>query len=209
MNSFGFGGSNTHVVIDDALHYLESRSLPGNHCTVAVPSTISNKVSNGTAPVNGVAHTVNGSAAPSQQPNSLRKLLVWSANDEKAVKRTMKNYESFLTGQKTWSDPNKLDQLAFTLASRRSHMLWRTFAVMGKSGEQPAEILPYAKPIRSSTDLGLAFVFTGQGAQYVDMGRDLLEYPVFKETLKQIDDIYSSLGCEWSIFGKLDVAKTK
>ncbi|RSM00803.1 hypothetical protein CEP52_008889 [Fusarium oligoseptatum] len=33
VNSFGFGGSNTHVILEDALHYLRERDLPGRHCT--------------------------------------------------------------------------------------------------------------------------------------------------------------------------------
>lgn len=33
MNSFGFGGTNTHVILDDAFHYFQERGLTGNHCT--------------------------------------------------------------------------------------------------------------------------------------------------------------------------------
>lgn len=187
VNSFGFGGSNTHVVLDDALHYLKSRGIVGNHSTVAAPGTTLRYVSNGTTH-NTVA--------------SLPKLLVWSASDEKAIKRTMEGYESFCA-DKVWSDPAKLNKLAYTLAARRSHMLWRTFAVITDGlGSQAGQVVPSAKPIRSSSELELAFVFTGQGAQYVDMGWDLIQYPVFDETLRQIDDIYRDLGCEWSIYGE-------
>jgi acyl transferase domain-containing protein len=37
VNSFGFGGSNTHCIVEDALHFLQSRSLPGKHSTVESP----------------------------------------------------------------------------------------------------------------------------------------------------------------------------
>lgn len=65
-----------------------------------------------------------------------------------------------------------------------------------------AQALSNLKPIRSSEDLGLAFVFTGQGAQYINMGLGLEQYPVYRETLENINEIYSSFGCSWNLFGK-------
>ncbi|RYP47319.1 hypothetical protein DL768_006621 [Monosporascus sp. mg162] len=208
VNSFGFGGSNTHVVLDDALHYLESRGLSGNHCTVTLPAAMLDKHGPGTAHANGTARPLNGRTTYDQPPKIFPKLLVWSANDERAVKRMMQSYESFCA-EKVWGDPIKLNRLAFTLAARRSHMLWRTFAVvMDGPASQGTDTLTSLKPIRSSTESRLAFVFTGQGAQYVDMGWDLVQYPVFSETLRRIDDIYHSLGCEWSIFDRLRQSET-
>lgn len=37
MNSFGYGGANVYVVMDDAFHYVKERGLTANHPTV--PST--------------------------------------------------------------------------------------------------------------------------------------------------------------------------
>jgi acyl transferase domain-containing protein len=38
INSFGIGGSNAHVVMDDALHFLQKYRLVGNHRTETYPS---------------------------------------------------------------------------------------------------------------------------------------------------------------------------
>lgn len=38
-----------------------------------------------------------------------------------------------------------------------------------------------------------------------DMGHDLIQYPVFADALRRIDDVYAGLGCTWSIFGKMTV----
>jgi hypothetical protein len=154
---------------------------------------------NGRTVINGV-NGRNGINGTSQTENT-SKLLVLTAADEKALKRTIQGYESFYRDQISDSQ-TKVNQLAFTLASRRSQMLWRTFAVVNTGPGHREEGLSAAKPIRTSSESGVAFVFTGQGAQYVRMGLELIQYRVFEETLQRVDDIYQTLGCEWSIFGE-------
>ncbi|KAK7752400.1 Type I Iterative PKS [Diatrype stigma] len=136
-------------------------------------------------------------------------LLVWTAADEKAVARTIAAYETYYT-DRVLGHPGKLESLAFTLAARRTLMLWRTFAVVAgadgilpKEGEKSLGVPARATRSSAPGDLGLAFVFTGQGAQYVDMGWDLVQFPVFAETLRRIDDNYRIFGCEWSVFDEL------
>jgi acyl transferase domain-containing protein/predicted O-methyltransferase YrrM len=177
LNSFGFGGSNSHIVLDDALHYLQDRGLSGFHNTTLIPRS----VPNGFTVTNG------------------HKLLVWTAADEKTAKRTIEAYDSFYK-EKVSGGHKKLDRLAFTLGTHRSNMLWRAFAVVDESTKQA---LSPSKSIRSSEDLGLAFVFTGQGAQHIDMGLGLERYPIYKKTLEKISATYSSFGCSWSLFDEL------
>ncbi|KAL7915129.1 putative polyketide synthase [Trichoderma velutinum] len=220
VNSFGFGGSNTHVVIDDALHYLRERDLPGNHCTVTIPKNVTGKLVSPPSPIiDGPLEDFSDSdlsvdsektaytKASSQTSTTERlpKLLVWSAADEQATKRAIRDYELFYN-EKIAGNRIKLDRLAYTLAARRTHMLWRSFAITGND-QDGAIGLDTVKPMRSSADATLAFVFTGQGAQYIGMGWDLVKYPVFADTIQRIDKIYESLGCTWSIFDELRSSK--
>ncbi|KAK3937139.1 hypothetical protein QBC46DRAFT_294875 [Diplogelasinospora grovesii] len=228
VSSYGFGGSNCHAVLDDAFHYIQSRGLVGNHCTAEGPPSLETNsvVLNGTQPhahakngtnqankaVNGTTngHTnrhshTNGGANGGFHPAATCRLLVWAAADEKALKRTVQSYESYYKTHIS-SSPSKLDQLAFTLAARRSHMLWRTFTVVDGTldGVDPAKkSLLAAKHTRASTETSLAFVFTGQGAQYAKMGVDLLQYPIFEQTFLQTDNAFRSLGCPWSAIDEL------
>lgn len=36
-----------------------------------------------------------------------------------------------------------------------------------------------------------------------DMGHELVQYPVFADALRRIDNVYADLGCTWSIFGTM------
>lgn len=85
-------------------------------------------------------------------------------------------------------------------------MSWRSFAVVSNdaSGSADASRLSPVKPVRSSQKPGgIAFVFTGQGAQYAGMGLELLVYPVFHNLLSSASAILEQLGSAWSLWGKL------
>ncbi|KAF5654405.1 polyketide synthase [Fusarium sp. NRRL 25303] len=204
LNSFGFGGSNSHIVLDDALHYLQDRELSGIHNTDLFPRPVTN--GSGATNGHGAAHTnganrtngMNG-VANGHSDVELPKLLVWTAADEKAAKRTIEAYDTFYN-EKVSGNSKKLDSLALTLGTRRSNMLWRASAVVGGSTNQ---VLSISKPIRSSEDLGLAFVFTGQGAQYINMGLGLEQYSIYRETLEKVSKIYTSFGSSWNLLDEL------
>ncbi|KAL4999764.1 hypothetical protein BDV10DRAFT_200455 [Aspergillus recurvatus] len=203
INSFGFGGSNSHMIVDDAFHYLGTRGLPGRHCTT--PSVVAHATGDtSSVAISGIPAVGNREGPDAQAPrdgssatSEIPRLLVWSAADEKATNRVIESHISFYRDTIS-RDAGRLGQLASTLATRRQRMLWRSFAVAQGGGSiSPAE------PVRSSVETGLVFVFTGQGAQYTGMGLGLLAYPIFAQTLKQIDCLYKRYGCSWSLFDEL------
>lgn len=145
----------------------------------------------------------NGATSPIKENNGNAatgpKVLVWSAADAGALERMLSAYHAYFRAHIA-GDQMKLDQLSHTLVTRRSTMSWRTFAfVDAETTEFSAVKAIWAS---SSTTDRIAFVFTGQGAQYAGMGRELLQYPVFESSLKQSEKILTSIGCEWSLFGK-------
>lgn len=210
---------NGHSLINGNMHHDAQTTNGDRHAngeshanglTPAADKSSSNGIrkalTNGSSRCNGEVNDINGnSLTPRQTVQS--KILVFSAADEKSVNRMVQDYTRFYKDTFV-DDAPRLDKLSFTLAARRSHMLWRAFTItMNSSDSEGKDDLTLAKPLRSSTETGLAFVFTGQGAQYVDMGWDLIQFPVFADTLRQINNLYGELGCSWSLFGACNSAE--
>lgn len=106
------------------------------------------------------------------------KLLVFSANDEYSLRCYIKSLSAHLADP----SPNvRASDLAHTLSEHRSRHHQRAFAVVGAqpTGEKlnsstiiaPDSAVPSR---RAGTAPRVGFVFTGQGAQWPQMGRDLL-----------------------------------
>ncbi|KAF2004264.1 polyketide synthase PksD [Amniculicola lignicola CBS 123094] len=232
INSFGFGGSNGHLILDDAYHTLEALSLQGIHNTLARPKTESSskgrtkfesnvmgKLTAGdddrddlktdTQSTDGsistkssVPFNTSGATSPSDLPayDAQPQLLVFSARDESALNRIHAQYYGYLNNS-TSNTPETTQRLAYVLSQRRSISSWRSVAIAGihSTGD-----LQFSTPVKSLHDHGLAFVFTGQGAQYVNMGRSLIHFRVFRETLEAVNKIFQKLGAEWTLIDELE-----
>lgn len=105
---------------------------------------------------------------------------------------------------KETDDTDIMDRLAFTLCQRRSVLDWRE-AVSASTPTELAEALSSStsEPLRPSGQPSLGFVFTGQGAQWYAMGRELHSYPVFASSMQSADDWLREYGANWSLLGKI------
>lgn len=128
-------------------------------------------------------------------------LLLFSAGSAPSLKTMAAEYEDWLSKRPDMAD--RLDDLAYTLANRREHLVHRAFKVIGKS-ETPAS--PGRKV--ANQKMSLVMVFTGQGAQWPRMGRELLmrhDLP-FQHTIKALDEHLQSIEQrpEWTIEKELN-----
>ncbi|KAI1497192.1 hypothetical protein F5X99DRAFT_423743 [Biscogniauxia marginata] len=112
-------------------------------------------------------------------------LAVISANSQDSLKTGIENLKQYISNH-----PESLPDLCYTLSRRREHFKWRSFAVLS----DPSTVTfapPTNKPARTPT---VVMVFSGQGAQWPQMGYDLLAgLPGFKEDVLAMDEILQSL----------------
>ncbi|EKV05020.1 Polyketide synthase, putative [Penicillium digitatum Pd1] len=135
------------------------------------------------------------------------KVFLLSAFDEDGVKRNAAEFAKYLNRRTTQSilHDHLLDDLSFTLSKKRSQFPWKSF-VMASTVKELAWNLSesnFAKPTRTARVPEVEFVFTGQGAQYQAMGRGLMIYPVFQESVEEASEYVRRLGSPWSLLDEL------
>jgi len=177
ISSFGMGGTNAHLVVAE-----------GQCSSVAGACDIAPQVTESKDGVDAVAETT-----------SALQLIPFSA-------RTSESLQDLL---KRWNQPNSsvnanFRDIAFTLQSGRKHFARRAFAIandnqqlntaiaatvaddpaLAESSGSQRLFLGNSKAIKRK----IVFLFTGQGAQYANMARDLYERePVFRKALDECD----------------------
>lgn len=141
------------------------------------------------------AHVILESAASHHVPTVAHKisdspqLLLFTANSAKSFTRLVENY-------KTWieQNPDKISDLAYTLATRRTQLSHRAYAIVhnGALGNVSQRVqADTSKPKK------VVMVFTGQGAQWPQMGRELLRSnDIFKSTIRSLDQHLASIDGE-------------
>ena len=199
INSFGFGGSNCHCVLDDAYNYLQIHKLQGRHTTRdAPPSLTSQSIDRGREAC--AQRRTPSSTLDNSQPT----LLVWSSYDEGGTNRNGTTLGRYLQARTHIEGADSLlKKLAYTLSEKRSNLAWKSCAVVS-SLQDAAENLDtkVSKPTLSAESPSLTFIFTGQGAQWTGMGLELMKFDVFRESLQSAQEYFKTLGCEWLLIGK-------
>lgn len=139
------------------------------------------------------------------------KLFSLSAKDSGAAQAMKLNLRDYLGQAQKKEKIVNLEDLAYTLGQRRSVFPW-TVAVTAQNIPDLIEALDdsHLKPIYSAEVPRIGFIFTGQGAQWHAMGRELIEaYPVFKQSLREADQYLRDLGASWSLIGLSLKSKVK
>lgn len=164
LNSFGYSGTNAHVIIQEA---------PASNSRPASPS----------AAQRGLIEGEN-------------RMVLISAKSNAALDDLVDKWIEFLNKETTLPIGN----VAFTSALGRTHLSHR-LAITGKDNEEIKQKLQNWREGRTPKGFAsgqmlfkikprVAFVFTGQGAQYAEMGRELYQTePRFAESIDKVAEV--------------------
>ncbi|MBD2566542.1 type I polyketide synthase [Anabaena lutea] len=155
VSAFGFGGTNAHVILEEAPPQVKNQNL--------------------------------------QERSS--HLLTISAKTEPALQALVSRYQSHLQAHPKL----ELADICFTAKVGRSHFQHR-LAVVINSKEQLIAQLAAFETGNHTTGLfsnqaskkpsKIAFLFTGEGCQYINMGRQLYHtQPIFRQAIEQCNEI--------------------
>ncbi|KAB8234043.1 polyketide synthase module [Aspergillus alliaceus] len=185
VNNFGFGGSNSHVILEEPKALID-RYRPMHTSSYDLPAENS---------VSGEGHHCNQFY-----------ILCFSANDEKSLKDYIKRISQH------FCDPNvhvRLRDVAYTLNVRRSQLFHRGYLITKQSHNLNFESVVRGK--KSICPPKVGFVFTRQGAQWPEMGRELLKaFPVARMCIKRLDAVLRGLPDppSWSLYDELIQPRT-
>ena len=189
MNSFGYGGTNAHAILDG---YDRANIHSNGSATNRDELLDSVETQDGTSTLSGTNHRA--------------RVFLLSHRTKTGVLRLAQTVRDYLTEKRSVAERSFLDDLAHTLASHRTKFNWRLGATAASRAELLDVLTPQQiEPKRTISNPRIGFIFTGQGAQWYAMGIELVDrYKVFKTTLLSADAHYKTLGASWSILGNVN-----
>ncbi|KAI9035669.1 ketoacyl-synt-domain-containing protein [Aspergillus affinis] len=165
VNSFGFGGTNVHLVLDRS-HETER-------------------------------------SCDSLDIHSGSLVFVLSARSSESARLRAEQLLKYLERVDSDRESSFLNSLAYTLSARRSLLSWKA-AVVANSMAQLRESLHSINYSHHKEPPRIGFVFTGQGAQWATMGRDLWESnAVFRDSIVTAEKCLIDLGVVWKLTDEL------
>ena len=168
VSGFGFGGTNAHAIVSDVVdaQYRQADYAEGANLSVA---------------------------------RSLH-LLTLSAKSEAALEEMVQRYQDFLQA----NDDLKIEDICFTANVGRSHFNHRLAIQVDSTaqlqkrlqsislGKKTIGVIKARLSNRKPPEV--VFLFTGQGSQYINMGRELYEsQPTFRAAMDECDRLLAPI----------------
>jgi len=183
VSSFGFGGTNAHLIIGDPLTTAEDN-----------PNSFAPSRENERQSLTAAAGSPDSFAPFASSRENGWQLLPLSAHSPAALRENAARFAAYLAAPPAGVD---LADITYTAAIGRNHFPYR-LVVAGDSTEQLRQKLARlaARPADGAAPRPrppkIAFLFGGAGNEYAGMGEGLYEnYPVFRAAIDRCDALLS------------------
>lgn len=157
VSSFGFSGTNAHVILEEA------------------PAL----------------------ARPSNNHGLSSHLIAISAKTREALRENVQRFTELFGN----TSDERLPEIAFTSQSGKSHFEHRVALIASSCSEAKAQAeaictsgLPSGTQQQETASVKAAFLFTGQGSQFLNMGRDLFDSnALFRQHIERADKVFQHI----------------
>lgn len=175
--------------MDEAPAYLAAHSMTGHHNSLSMQPYTNGKV-------------------PDDFSTARSHLFCFSSIERLGVRRVMNSYLDYLESAETPRGDDFLKDFSYTLGCRRSNMEWKGVIVANSTEELVSKLKSADQGSfkRSTRDKApsICFVFCGQGSQWAGMGRDLIGFEAFRESLSAASYFMSIyLGSQFNLLDEL------
>ncbi|KAL4864447.1 acyl transferase/acyl hydrolase/lysophospholipase [Aspergillus spectabilis] len=137
------------------------------------------------------------------QPAICQRIFMLSAPDETSIAHQIRALREYVEEKEEVTD-EWMSSLAFTLNECRPTHLYRTSVIADSVSKVKSRLSSRLKIHKASTAPVIGFVFTGQGAQWPGMGKDLLEtYPVFRQSMERANYYMMRLGAPYDVIDEI------
>jgi acyl transferase domain-containing protein len=130
-------------------------------------------------------------------PDPRAELLLLSANTASSLKDQIELYEGYVRHK---SENLMSFDLAYTLALRRDKLPHRAFSVL-----QNGQFTTTSSLVKAPAEAPqLYLIFSGQGAQWPGMGKELIQCdPLFRKTIERMDEVLRNVAepPSWTLIG--------
>lgn len=188
INSFGYGGTNAHIVLECATQISPCNELL--------------EVSH----IDGQPRSSQVDRVVSDARDEELLFFPVSARSKTSVLAICANIKRWLAQQQR---PGAFQDLSYILCNHRTIFEWRHSFVASRRSQLEDAINVIlereAEAVQDPPQLPLTiFIFTGQGSQWHAMGRELIDFsPTFKTSLVFSEGVLKRLGSTWSLTHEL------